>query len=65
MVQLYAIIIQKTMEERTSRQTKYVLNKRDEQNDMTGLKCGDPMFSMHFPSAKFLLRKQVLFMEPP
>jgi hypothetical protein len=30
MVQLYVIIVQKTMEERTSRQTKSVFNKRDE-----------------------------------
>jgi hypothetical protein len=41
-----------------------VLNKRDEQNNLTGSERGDPMFSRHFPSAKSLLGKQVLFMEP-
>jgi hypothetical protein len=35
MVQLYVIIMQKTMEERTSGQTMSVLNKRDEQNNLT------------------------------
>jgi hypothetical protein len=64
MVQLYFIIMQKTIEERTSRQTKSVLNKSNEQNNLTGSEHGDPMFSRCFPSAKSLLRKQALLMEP-
>jgi hypothetical protein len=64
MVQLYVIIMQKTMEERTSRQTKSMLNKRDEQNNLTRSERGDPMFSRRFPSAKSLLGDQTLLMEP-
>jgi hypothetical protein len=55
--------MKKTMEKRTSRQTKSVLNKRDEQDNLTGSERRDPMLSRRLPSTKPLLWKQALLME--
>jgi hypothetical protein len=49
MVQLYVIIMQKTIEERTSRQTKSMLNQRDEQNNLTGSGARGPDVRLAHP----------------
>jgi hypothetical protein len=53
MIQGYAKVIQKTMKKRTSRKAQAVVDKGDEEDNLTRLEGRNPMFSRFFPLPEF------------